>query len=159
MPTSIKQNVIYNVKGNNFEFSVEAPDGLSSSELLAYTIPIASQDISDSEWDNVVVIQKQAVMNYKMIQNWAKTGTAADAEIYINGQIFGGQTQTQVEAYIDAAIKNIQIANVAQINEQLGNIRAVFKAAAGAVITMRGLFILVAKLLIHIRDLVIRFRS
>jgi len=96
---------------------------------------------------------------YPILPTWAKTGTAAQAETYITAQIFSGQTQAQVDAYIDATIKNITTANIAQINAQLLNIRTVLKAASAAIITMRSLFIITAKLLIYIRDLVIRFRK
>ena len=116
-------------------------------------------------------MQQDALTNYSALTAWAKTGTAAKAETYINGQIFNGQNITQVNTYIDTTIKetlivNITTANVAQINVQLANIRTqiaatriVFKAAAGAIIAMRDLFILTSKLLIYIRDLVIRFRT
>jgi len=105
------------------------------------------------------VLSLVATSEYSLLPAWAKNGTAVQAETYINGQIFGGQTQAQVDAYIDATIKNITTANVAQINAQLLNIRTVLKAASAAIITMRSLFIITAKLLIYIRDLVIRFRK
>lgn len=103
--------------------------------------------------------ENEAVTNYSILPDWARTGTAAQAETYINGQIWGGQTQAQVEAYIDAQLTNITTANVSQINARLTNLRALLKLTAGAVITMRGLFIITAKLLIYVRDLVIRFRQ
>jgi hypothetical protein len=68
-------------------------------------------------------------------------------------------TQIEAEDWIDANITNITTANVAQINLKLAAIRQGLKLAAGAIITMRELFILTAKLLIYIRDLVIRFRK
>lgn len=95
---------------------------------------------------------------YPALPVWAQTGTAADAETFINAQIFNGQTVAQATTYINSTIVNVTTANVAQINAQLGNIRTVFIVAATAIINMRGLFILTAKLLIYIRDLTIRFR-
>lgn len=97
-------------------------------------------------------------IGYPLLPNWAKTGTADQVETYLTEQIFNGQTQAQVEAWIDANIMDITTANVSQINIRLATIRQGLKLAAGAIITMRGLFILTAKLLIYIRDLVIRFR-
>jgi len=105
------------------------------------------------------IATKTLETEYPLLPTWAKTGTAEQAETYITAQIFNGQTQAQVDAYIDATIKNITTANVAQINAQLLNIRTVLKAASAAIITMRSLFIITAKLLIYIRDLVIRFRK
>jgi hypothetical protein len=66
-----------------------------------------------------------------------------------------------VDAGIDANIANIAnitTANITQINARLAGIRQALKLAAGAILTMRDLFILAAKLLIYMRDLVIRFR-
>jgi len=96
---------------------------------------------------------KDAVANYANLPTWAKTGTASEAETYITNQIFSGQTQAQVDAWIDA---NITGTTIAALRTQL---IAALKITAGAVITMRGLFILTSKLLIYIRDLVIRFRQ
>lgn len=125
------------------------------AEWLVYLAEVAAQEQAAQERAN---IENAAIANYEALIDWIKTGTAADAETFINGQIWNGSTQAQVEAYIDATIVNITTANVTQINAQLANIRTVFKAAAGAIIAMRGLFILTAKLVIYIRDLVIRFR-
>jgi hypothetical protein len=100
----------------------------------------------------------EAMSGYATLPDWARTATANDAATYINGQIFNGMTQAQVNTYIDNTIVNVTTANVAQINAQLANIRTVFKAAASAIIAMRDLFILCSKLAFYIRDLVIRFR-
>ena len=91
--------------------------------------------------------QQDALINYSALPDWAKTGTANEAETCITNQIFSGQTQAQVDAWIDTNVTNIATAKIA------------LKQIAGAVITMRGLFVLTAKLLIYIRDLVIRFRQ
>jgi hypothetical protein len=99
-----------------------------------------------------------AVTDCANLPAWVKTGTAADAETYINSQIWSGQTQAQIETWIDANITNVTTANVSQINAKLASIRAGLKLAAVAIVSMRSLFILTSKLLIYIRDLVIRFR-
>jgi len=124
-----------------------------------WQVILAERAAADSEQQIIIDAQNNAISDYGNLPTWAKTGTAAQAETYITAQIFAGQTQAQVDAYIDATIKNITTANVAQINAQLLNIRTVLKAASAAIITMRSLFIITAKLLIYIRDLVIRFRK
>jgi len=129
----------------------------TSDELItAQNVYVAHDPNKLLPWDQAA---KDSVINYALLTIWVKTGTAVEAETYINSQIFNSQTQAQVDAYIDATIKNITTANVAQINAQLLNIRTVLKAASAAIITMRSLFIITAKLLIYIRDLVIRFRK
>lgn len=105
------------------------------------------------------LVKEAAFVDYGNLAAWAKTGTAADAETYINSQVWSGQTIAQVNTWIDTNITNVTTANVAQINARLDFIRQALKLAAAAIINMRGLFVLVARLLIYIRDLVIRFRS
>lgn len=100
-----------------------------------------------------------AKVEYPQLPEWVKSGTASQAEAYLIEQIFSGQTQAQVEEWIDANITNITNANVTQINIRLASIRQGMKLIAGAIIMMRGLFILTSKLLIYIRDLIIRFRQ
>jgi hypothetical protein len=100
-----------------------------------------------------------ATTEYPLLPDWARTGTAEQAETYINNQIWNGQTQVEIDSWIDSNITDITNATVAQINTRLAAIRIALKLAAGAIITMRGLFIFTAKLLIYVRDLVIRFRK
>ena len=91
--------------------------------------------------------ENNAITKYSQLPEWAKTGTAEDAETYITSQILNGQTEAEISAWIDANVTSLAQAKVAM------------KQIAGALVTMRGLFILIAKLLLFIRDLVIRFRK
>ena len=126
--------------------------------LIEWDVMLAERAAAQAEQDLVRNTETSAVTNYSALPTWAKTGTADEAETYIKAQVWNSQTVTQVNAWIDANITNITTANVSQINIRLTNIRAGLKLAAGAVIAMRDLFILTSKLLIYIRDLVIRFR-
>ena len=126
----------------------------TEAECLAeWDVMLAEWATSKAENDLVTDTETNAVTKYAQLPAWAKTGTAEDAEIYITNQIFNGQDITQVEAWIDS---NITGTNVAQLRTQ---VKEALKITSGAVITTRGLFILVAKLLIYIRDLAIRFRK
>ena len=126
----------------------------TEAECLAeWDVMLAEWAASKAERDLVTDTETNAVTKYAQLPEWAKTGTAEDAEIYITNQIFNGQDITQVEAWIDA---NINASNAAQLRVQ---VIAAFKVIAGAIINTRGLFILVTKLLIYIRDLAIRFRK
>ena len=115
-------------------------------------VMLAEWAAEKAEQDLVRNTETSAVTNYANLPTWAKTGTADEAETYITNQIFSGQTQAQVDAWIDA---NITGTTITALRTQL---IAALKITAGAVITMRGLFILTSKLLVYIRDLVIRFR-
>lgn len=106
--------------------------------------------------------QAGAITGYATLPDWARIATADDTEDYINGQIWNGADIATVNAYIDVQIGTVTGTSLAtaltSINAQLAGVRVVLKAAAGAIIAMRGLFVLTAKLLIYIRDLVIRWR-
>lgn len=96
---------------------------------------------------------------YAILPDWAKTSSAANADVYITNNIFNAQTKEQVDAWIDAQLTDMTIANLSQINARLAIIRTMFKFEAEATIIIRGLLIIIAKLLIYIRDLIIRFRK
>jgi hypothetical protein len=127
--------------------------------ITEWNVMLAERAAAQAEQDLVRNTEIGAVADYVNLPTWAKTGTAPEAETYIKAQVWSGQTKTQVDAWIDANITNITTANVSQINIRLAGIRAGLKLAAGAILAMRDLFILTSKLLIYIRDLVIRFRT
>lgn len=131
----------------------------TEAECMAeWDVMLAERAAAQAQRDLIANTERDAITNYAILPAWAKTGTATDAETYINGQVWNGQTIDQVNTWIDTNITNISTANISQINARLLAIRNGLKLVAGAVITMRGLFILTSKLLIYIRDLVIRFR-
>lgn len=128
-----------------------------SYEIEYITIPGTS--FSQSEID--AEIAKQAVKSlaettakdgYAILPDYLKTMTANDATVYINGQIFSGMSQAQVNSWIDA---NITGTTVTQLRSQM---ITALKQIAGALIAMREIFLLTSKLLIYVRDLVIRFK-
>ncbi len=124
------------------------PEGMTVAEIKTFlSASPGLENLADADWDAAVMVQKDAVTNYAVLPDWVRTGTAADAEAYITNQIWNGMTLAQVQSYIDTNVVDLASAKVA------------LKQTATAVITMRGLFILTAKLLMYVRDLVIRFRS
>jgi hypothetical protein len=109
--------------------------------------------LTDAEWTQFLQLtdtagynKNIAVTNYSTYPDWARTFTPTDAETYINGQIWGGYTIVQATSYINSTVTDLASAKTAMIQ------------IATAIINMRGLFIITAKLLICIRDLVIRYR-
>ena len=120
----------------------------TEAECLAeWDVMLAEWATAQAEIDLVTNTENDAITKYSQLPEWAKTGTAEDAETYITSQILNGQTEAEISAWIDANVNNIASAKVA------------LKQIAGALVTMRGLSILIAKLLLFIRDLVIRFRK
>jgi len=120
----------------------------TEAECLAeWDVILSERTASKAESDLVTNTETNAVTKYAQLPDWVKTGTAEDAEIYITGQILNGQTKAEIEAWIDANVNSLAEAKVA------------LKQIASALVAMRGLFILISKLLLFIRDLVIRFRK
>lgn len=95
----------------------------------------------------------QAKESYKGLPEWARDGTAAQAETYINNQIFNGMTQVQVDAWLDANVTGTTVTAL-----RTSTIKAL-KLVGDALVAERELFKITAKLLIYIRDLVIRFQG
>ena len=117
-------------------------------------------DVMLAEWaeakaqeDLIASAEQSAITDYATLPEWMKDLTAQDATDYINGEIWNGMTIEQIEAYIDANITGTTIAVLR------GQMIVALKQMAGAVIAMRGFFIVTIKLLIYLRDLIIRFRK
>ena len=120
----------------------------TEAECLAeWDVMLAERAADQAERDLVANTENNAITKYSQLPEWAKTGTAEDAEIYINENILNGQSEAEINAWIDANVTNIASA------------KAALKQIASALVAMRTLFILVTKLLLFIRDLVIRFRK
>ncbi len=138
----------YKIQLPGVEIGFSGPEGMTIAEIKAFLAASPGLDsLADADWDAAVAVQKDAVINYAVLPDWVRTGTAADAEAYITNQIWNGLTLAQIQSYIDTNVVD------------LASAKAALKQTATAVITLRGLFILTAKLLIYARDLVIRFRS
>lgn len=129
-----------------------------------------SRTLTIAEWysylliaDPIAAAQADAITGYTALSDWVKTGTADQAETYINNQVWNGADIGTINTYIDAQIPTVTGASLAtaltSINTTMAGVRTVLKVAAGAIIGIRALFILTSKLLIHIRDLVIRWRK
>lgn len=90
---------------------------------------------------------------YPVLPDWVKTATAADVSAYVTNNVWQGYTKAQVNAWIDA---NITGTTVVQLRTQ---IIAALKLVAGAIIDLRDLMAIEARLIVYLRDLVLRFRK
>ena len=163
------QGIITRLRPNS-RYLLRDGGGALYSDILEWQDPETTQpteqecldewDIMLAEWaeaqeqeDLIIATEQSAVTGYATLPDWMKTLTAQEANDYINGEIWNGMTIEEIEAYIDA---NITGTTVAQLRNQL---IVALKQTAGAVIAMRGFFIVTIKLLIYLRDLIIRFRK
>lgn len=109
----------------------------------------------------------EAKTGYGVLPDWAKIGTAAQAETKISNDFSlpAVGTLENAKTFINDNLVDIptSVTTVAQlrtaINIKLATIRAVFNAMIDLFIVIRNYYIIIAKLLIYIRDLVIRFRG
>jgi len=96
------------------------------------------------------VAQEDVQVSYHSLPDWVKTATPDEARDYINAQVFNGYTQAQVNSWIDA---NITGTNVTALRKQTIE---TLKVVAGAVIGTRDVLKFIAKLLIFVRDRILR---
>lgn len=99
---------------------------------------------------NTLMLRARARAQFDALPDWA-TYTADEATAAITNAIFGGQTQAQVETAITNAITNAPntTAGVKTVMNTL------FIQAADQIITMRGILVIMGKMLVWLRDIVI----
>ena len=115
------------------------------------------------EWD-VYLIEKAALdaeetqieqneadgrTGWKDLGNWS-TWQPQQAQDYVNAEILNGMNQAQIDAWIDA---NITGSNAAQLREQ---VIVALKLLAGNLITLRNIAGILAKVVLYIRDILIK---
>ena len=115
------------------------------------------------EW-NVYLIEKAALdaeetqieqneadgrTGWKDLGNWS-TWQPQQAQDYVNAEILNGMNQAQIDAWIDA---NITGSNAAQLREQ---VIVALKLLAGNLITLRNIAGILAKVVLYIRDILIK---
>jgi hypothetical protein len=81
---------------------------------------------------------------FMALPNWA-TWSANEAEAYVHSNILAGQTQTEVNTYIDATVTSVAGA------------RTAFKQIAASLIAVRVILEALAQAVVFIRQLVVRF--
>jgi hypothetical protein len=87
----------------------------------------------------------QAKRDFLNLPEWA-TWTAQEATDAIQAKVLTGQTKAQIDAWVDGNVTNIASA------------RTALKLLAGAIIDLRTILMVMAKMLILLRDIVIRMR-
>lgn len=153
------------------------PPGTYVFEFDEATNPILVQDIISTPWPwsswKIIggILQKDGVpitinpgrdeyesikavyTQYPLMPDWVRNVTPSEIESYITNQIWNGYTIDQVDAWIDTNVTGTSLVTA------LASIKAAMKIIAAAIISMRGYFVLIAKLLLFIRDLTIKFHK
>jgi len=95
------------------------------------------------------IIEATARTGWKDLGVWS-TWEAQQAQDYVNAEILNGMDKAQIDAWIDA---NVTGNNVAQLR---GSVIVAFKLLAGNLITLRTIVGIIAKVVLYIRDILIK---
>lgn len=133
---------------------LRAPDGISfaNGQTSGDAVAEYTQSLTAPEETifNALMLRARARSQFGTLPDWASY-TADEATAAINNAIFSGQTQAQVEAAITNAITNAPN-TTAGVKTAMNTL---FIQAADQIITMRGILIVMGKMLVWLRDIVI----
>jgi hypothetical protein len=102
-----------------------------------------------------LVEKSRAVILFDNLPYWA-TWTGDEAAAYVNDNILLGQTQAQLETWIDAQVADLTTANLAQINARMAAIRTALKTIVVGLITTRTILSALARAIMYLREAIIR---
>ena len=88
-----------------------------------------------------------ATIDYQLLPDWLKEWSANDAAAYVHDNVLNGFDAAGVDAYVDNLPATVE------------GMKTGLKQIGGALVAIRDILEIVAKLLMYIRDLVIRFRK
>lgn len=105
-----------------------------------------------------VVEKSRATVLFESLPNWA-TWTGQEAADYVDSNILLGQTQVQLENWIDSQITDLTTANLAQINARMAAIRTALKTIVEGLIAVRVILSATAKAIMYLRDIIVGRRN
>ena len=127
--------IVWDLSGN------EIQDREDVAAIIAVHDPIDYVEIERKQ------AEEDAVIGYKVLPNWLKEWSANDADLYVYDNVLNGFDSAGVESYIDSLPNTVE------------GMKTGLKQIGNALVSIRDILRIIAKLLIYIRDLVIRFRN
>jgi len=145
----------FTIVQNNVTHTFEIPDNWTVSQIESLLTESGVTFDQNTEIIQAFTSYENVGQQYPNLPDWVKTVSADEAAQYIHDNVLNGfEDQAAIDAYIDNQFSGVttfaQFAPVA-IN--------MFKLIAGQLLMFRGLFEIVAKLLMLIRDLIIKYRQ
>ena len=129
--------------GNDQSVKLTVPDG---SDVLVIEVIINAHDSAVLTAGELLQIDIEAALDgFKNLPNYA-TWTPAEAETHVTDAVLNGWTVAEANAWIDTNVTDMASAKTA------------LKQIAGAVIDLRKMLSLVVKMLMWLRNIVIRTR-
>ena len=134
---------------NTFAFDangepVTLDEGLIAAEVARLT---ALQAAADAAAVVKTSAETDAVIGFHTLPAFLKTMTADEVVTHIHGAVLSGKTEAQINADIDALANTV------------AGMKIGLKTIGASLIAIRDILELVAKLLLFIRDLVLKYRA
>ena len=140
---TIKKLVMYMVTDGVNYASFPDMEGLTLAELVAKT----GIQVIDANYEAQATAQSGAVIGFGGLPAFLKTMTADEAMTHIHSSVLGGKTEAQINSDIDALANTV------------AGMKIGLKTIGVSLVAIRDILELIVKLLLFIRDLVIRFRQ
>ena len=136
---------VLKLQQDNKSFEITIPENITIEELEN----IIMMDGMSVPENTVAFINasKNAQINYSILPDWLKTWTADEASQYVHDNVLNGLDVAGVDAYVD------------NLPSTVAGMKTGLKQIGGALVSIRDILEIIAKLLMYIRDLVIRFRE
>lgn len=142
----IKKHVTYRISGEGFSMEFDGPDDMTIAEMKEFHKEIPFW-FADDQWDSLAMLRKGTYQNYGTLPDWVMSDSPAEMEARVISQVFDGQSEADLDAWIDANVTN------------LANARISLKQVVGAIVSLRSMMAFEARLLVYLRDLIVRFRE
>lgn len=139
----INDTCLLQLEGNNEGVRLIVPDDAIESEIETV---INAHDPNVLSVGEVISLDVETALDgFKNLPDYA-TWTPNEAEQYVTNTVLNGWDKTAANSWIDANVTNIESA------------RTAMKQLAGAIIDIRKILSLVAKMLMWLRNIIIRTR-
>jgi len=115
--------------------------------LAEWDVMLEERAEAQAERDLVSNATTSALADYSILPDWLKTWTANEASGYIHDNVLNGLDSAGVESYVD------------NLPNTVAGMKTGLKQIGNALVSIRDILEIIAKLLMYIRDLVIRFRN
>jgi len=114
--------------------------------LDEWDIYLVEKAVADAFDIEKTVAETNAITDYSVLPNWVRLWTANDVASYVHESVLNGLDVGGMEVYVDA------------LPNTVAGMKTGLKQIGSALISIRDILEMIAKLLMYIRDLVIKFR-
>jgi len=115
--------------------------------LDEWDVILAERQASASFEADKLQAETDAVTDFAVLPDWVKVWTANDAAAYVHDNVLNGLDAAGVDAYVDG------------LPNTVAGMKTGLKQIGGALVAIRDILEVIAKLIMYIKDLVISFRN